>query len=430
MKDIRAITGMHDILPDDSRQWQRVEAEAAAVLRAHGYREVRLPLVEQTALFSRAIGDVTDIVEKEMYSFPDRDGTSLTLRPEGTAGCVRAAIQHGLLNTVQRFWYAGPMFRRERPQHGRQRQFHQIGAEIFGNPAADAEAELLLMGERLWRRLGIEGGIELQLNTLGESAARVAYRDALVEFLRDVADDLDEDSRRRLETNPLRILDSKSETTQALLEKAPDMADHLDAESAEHFDRLRELLDATGVEYRVNRRMVRGLDYYNRTVFEWVTDTLGAQGTVCGGGRYDGLVQQLGGKRPTPGAGFAMGLERLLLMMQQSGQHEKAPLADVYIVAVGNAAQTAAFRIAEQLRNGAGTEQLPQLTVVVHSGGGSFKSQMKHADKSGAAYAVILGEDEVEKQTAGIKPLRRKNTQFSVPFNEIVDTIEGLLRKC
>ena len=316
MSDIRAIRGMNDILPADAARWQFLESTVADVLATYGYSEIRLPLVEQTALFKRSIGEVTDIVEKEMYTFDDRNGDSLTLRPEGTAGCVRAAIQHGLLTVAQRLWYSGPMFRHERPQKGRQRQFHQIGVECFGIATPDMDAELILICARLWQRLGISDVVTLELNSIGSSVARKAYREALVDYLREREDGLDEDSRRRLDSNPLRILDSKNPDTQALLDDAPGLEDFLDDESVEDFATLCGLLDAAGVSYRINRRLVRGLDYYNKTVFEWVTDALGAQGTVCAGGRYDGLVAQLGG-RDTPGVGFAMGMERLVLLLQE-----------------------------------------------------------------------------------------------------------------
>jgi histidyl-tRNA synthetase len=424
VSQIRAIRGMSDILPDETHLWHRLEREAARVLNAYGYREIRLPLVEPTALFSRAIGEITDIVEKEMYSFPDRNGESLTLRPEGTAGCVRAVNQHSMLNTQQKLWYAGPMFRYERPQKGRQRQFHQIGAEVFGAAGADVEAELILLSARLWRDLGIDKDVALQLNSLGDLESRQRFKTALVDYLRGVENQLDEDSQRRLGSNPMRILDSKSASTQALLEQAPSLLDYLDQESTEHFQRLQELLTATGVEFEVNPRLVRGLDYYNRTVFEWVTDTLGAQGTICGGGRYDGLVEQLGGK-PAPAAGFAMGLERLVLMMQACQADVPLPRANVYVVAAGTAAQTMAFRLGETLRDG-----LPDKRVVVHGGGGSFKSQLKKADKSGASIAIILGDNELAEQCASVKMLRlaaTDNQQLQVPFAELAGKISELI---
>jgi len=422
LNQIRAIRGMNDILPEEIHLWHHLERCTAQVLDSYGYREIRLPVVEHTALFSRAIGEVTDIVEKEMYSFPDRNDESLTLRPEGTAGCVRAVLQHGLANVQQKLWYAGPMFRYERPQKGRQRQFNQVGVEVFGTATADVEAELILLSARLWRSLGIDTAVELELNSLGDATARADYRSALVDYLNDHRDQLDEDSLRRLDSNPLRILDSKSENTQALLEAAPLLPDYLDSESRDHFQRLQELLDDNGIEYRLNPRLVRGLDYYNRTVFEWITDALGAQGTVCAGGRYDTLVEQLGGK-PTPAAGFAMGLERLVLMMQALEQAPPAPAAaDVYFVAVGPDAELAAFRLAESLRSAT-----PGLAVAVHCGGGSFKSQMKKADKSGASFAVILGERELETGNAGLKPLRDGGEQGSVAFAELPARISELI---
>jgi len=426
VSQIRAIRGMSDILPDETHLWQHLEREISRVLTAYGYSEIRLPVVEQTALFSRAIGEVTDIVEKEMYTFPDRNDESLTLRPEGTAGCVRAVNQHSMLNTQRKLWYAGPMFRYERPQKGRQRQFHQVGVEVFGNDSAAVEAELILLTARIWRALGIDGEVQLQLNSLGDQPSRKRYKAALVEYLRSVEEQLDEDSRRRLDSNPMRILDSKSASTQALLAQAPSLLDYLDDESSAHFARLRELLDANGIEYVVNPGLVRGLDYYNRTVFEWVTDSLGAQGTICGGGRYDGLVEQLGGK-PTPAAGFAMGLDRLVLMMQACGTSVPVPMADVYFVAAGDAAQTMAFRLAETLR-----DVLASKTIVVHCSAGSFKSQMKKADKSGATVAVILGDNELDQQAATVKKLRsddKDNQQNSVPFAELAGVISELIQK-
>ena len=406
MTSIRAIRGMSDILPGDSYLWQHLESTVASLLDRYGYREIRLPVVEQTQLFSRAIGEVTDIVEREMYTFLDRNEDSLTLRPEGTAGCVRAALQNGLVGTQQKLWYAGPMFRYERPQKGRQRQFHQVGAEVFGTATPDIDAELILLTARLWRELGIDSAIELELNSLGSSEARAAYRTALVEYLKAREGDLDADSQRRLESNPLRILDSKSPETQALLAEAPTLPEFLDDESREHFATLCSHLDSAGVSYRVNPRLVRGLDYYNRTVFEWVTDALGAQGTVCGGGRYDALFEQLGGK-PTPAAGFAMGMERLILLMQAlEAAPEQPAAADIYMVAVGERAQLASLALGEQLR-----EHLPGGRMTVHTGGGSFKSQMKKADRSGARLALILGEQEIEDGTVGFKPLRGGSEQ-------------------
>ena len=398
------------------------------MLASYGYGEIRLPVVEKTELFKRSIGEVTDIVEKEMYTFDDRNAESLTLRPEGTAGCVRAAIQQSLLGVPRRLWYAGPMFRYERPQKGRQRQFHQIGVEAFGIATPDMDAELILLSARLWRQLGIDGSVELQLNSIGSAAARRDYRAALVAYLQQHVDALDEDSQRRLHSNPLRILDSKNPATQALLDAAPAMADYLDEESRDDFARLCELLQAAGVPYVVNTRLVRGLDYYNKTVFEWVTDSLGAQGTVCAGGRYDGLVEQLGGKA-TPGIGFAMGMERLvLLLIELAVMPDAAPAADVYVVAVGEPAQQAAVAVVERLR-----DQQPALAIVQHTGGGSFKSQMKKADKSGARVALIWGEDEAATRTVTIKPLRvmgedgERAVQQTVPAEELEATLVTVL---
>jgi histidyl-tRNA synthetase len=394
---------MNDILPNETPLWQCLERTVAQVLASYGYGEIRLPLVEHTELFRRSIGEVTDIVEKEMYSFDDRNGESLTLRPEGTAGCVRAAIQQGLLNVTQRLWYSGPMFRYERPQKGRQRQFHQIGVEAFGVATPDIDAELVLLSARMWRRLGIADGVSLQLNSIGSAQARKRYRDDLVSYLRQHVDALDPDSQRRLDSNPLRILDSKNESTQRVLDDAPDLVSYLDDESRRDFERLCELLAAAGQDFEINPRLVRGLDYYNKTVFEWVTDRLGAQGTVCAGGRYDGLVEQLGGK-PVPGIGFAMGLERLVLLMaEMQTPGLEATEIDVYAVAVGDNAVPVALAVVETLRCA-----LPALRVVCHTGGGSFRSQLKKADKSGAQIALIWGSDEVADNTVTLKQLRKQ----------------------
>jgi histidyl-tRNA synthetase len=406
---------MNDILPDETPYWQYLEQTVSRVLSSYGYGEIRLPLVESTRLFQRSIGEVTDIVEKEMYSFDDRNGDSLTLRPEGTAGCVRAAIQRGLLGVPQRLWYAGPMFRYERPQKGRQRQFHQIGVEAFGIATPDMDAEIILLSARIWRQLGLSDSVELQLNSIGSSDARRAYRTALVDYLQQREDALDEDSQRRLHSNPLRILDSKNPHTQALLDEAPALADFLDEESREDFARLRELLDAAGQRYVVNSRLVRGLDYYNKTVFEWVTDRLGAQGTVCAGGRYDGLVEQLGGK-PTPGVGFAMGMERLVLLLLESAATGPAGRGvDAYVVAVGEAAQREALATVEAVRN-----KLGELVILQHTGAGSFKSQLKKADKSGARLALIWGEDEVANGSVTVKQLRDQTAQEDSPRQQSV----------
>lgn len=391
---------MNDCLPTQSPLWQKVENAVKNVVSAYGYSEVRMPIVEMTPLFSRAIGEVTDVVEKEMYTFADRNGDSLSLRPEGTAGCVRAGIEHGLLyNQEQRLWYIGPMFRHERPQKGRYRQFHQCGVEVFGIDGPDVDAELIMMTARLWRELGIAEHVRLELNSIGSLAARADYRSALIEYLEQHQDVLDEDCKRRMYTNPLRVLDSKNPDVQSILGDAPELADYLDAESKQHFSGLCELLDAAGIEYTVNQRLVRGLDYYNRTVFEWITESLGSQGTVCGGGRYDGLVEQLGGKA-TPAVGFAMGLERLVLMMETLGNTEVRRSVDVYIVTAGEGTTMAGMKLAEQLR-----EQVPGLRVMNHCGGGNFKKQFKRADKVGAAVALVLGENEIAEKTVVLKDL-------------------------
>ncbi|MEH6516289.1 MAG: histidine--tRNA ligase [Halioglobus sp.] len=422
MSNIRAIRGMNDILPDQTPYWQMLEETVSGLLTSYGYGEIRLPLVEQSELFSRGIGEVTDIVEKEMYSFPDRKGESLSLRPEGTAGCVRAVIQHGMLNTPQRLWYSGPMFRYERPQKGRQRQFHQIGVEAFGIATPDIDAEIILLSARLWRLMGLGDSVQLQLNSIGNSESRTRYKSVLVEFLAQHRDQLDEDSQRRLDTNPLRILDSKNADTQALLDGAPSMAEYLDEESSADFARLCELLSAAGVPFTINPRLVRGLDYYNKTVFEWVTDRLGAQGTICAGGRYDGLVEQLGGKS-IPGVGFAMGMERLVLLLIELGKQQiSQTTADVYAVAVGEQSYATALACIEGLR-----DVLPALRIVQHAGGGSFKSQMKKADKSGARVALIWGEDEVAAGSVTLKTLRSQSEQQSLPQTELASALAAAL---
>jgi histidyl-tRNA synthetase len=404
---IQAVRGMQDLLPAQKKISRTIEDVVREVLAAYGYREIGLPQLEQTELFKRVVGENTDIVEKEMYTFDDRNGESLTLRPEGTAGCVRFAEQNGLLfNQVQRLWYSGAMFRYERPQKGRYRQFDQIGAECFGMPGPDVDAELLLMNARIWRKLGLDGDIRLELNSLGNPDARVKFKEKLADYLQAYEQDLDEDSQRRLTTNPLRILDSKSSKTQEILRGAPVLADFMDNESKQHFEGLQGLLDDNGIAYEVNPNIVRGLDYYNKTVFEWITTTLGSQGTVCGGGRYDGLVEQLGGK-PSPGVGFAMGLDRLSLMLAEKMESSKD--ADVYVVSKGNAARATALRLAESIR-----DQLSGKKVVVHCGDGKFKSQMKKADASGADLALVLGEDEVAAGTVSIKSLREGGEQSTI----------------
>ena len=404
---IQAVRGMQDLLPAQKKISRTIEDVVREVLAAYGYREIGLPQLEQTELFKRVVGENTDIVEKEMYTFDDRNGESLTLRPEGTAGCVRFAEQNGLLfNQVQRLWYSGAMIRYERPQKGRYRQFDQIGAECFGMPGPDVDAELLLMNARIWRKLGLDGDIRLELNSLGNPDARVKFKEKLAGYLQAYEQDLDEDSQRRLTTNPLRILDSKSSKTQEILRGAPVLSDFMDNESKQHFEGLRGLLDDNGIAYEVNPNIVRGLDYYNKTVFEWITTTLGSQGTVCGGGRYDGLVEQLGGK-PSPGVGFAMGLDRLSLMLAEKMESSKD--ADVYVVSQGNAARATALRLAESIR-----DQLSGKKVVVHCGDGKFKSQMKKADASGADLALVLGEDEVAAGTVSIKSLREGGEQSTI----------------
>jgi histidyl-tRNA synthetase len=413
-KFIKSIRGMHDVLPDDSHHWQAFESIIRQLMTNYGYREIRMPLVESTDLFCRSIGEVTDIVEKEMYTFEDRNGDKLTLRPEGTASCVRAGIQHGLLhNQVQRLWYNGPMFRHERPQKGRYRQFHQFGAEVYGIDTPDIDAELILIGARLWKQLGLKG-IRLELNTLGSNQTRVKYRQVLVDYLNQYIEQLDEDSLRRLDSNPLRILDSKNPAMKEMLDKAPALMDHLDEESRQQFDKLKASLDATGIEYTVNPRLVRGLDYYCKTVFEWVTDELGAQGTICAGGRYDGLVEQLGGKA-TPAVGFALGMERILALLE-SQQEKQAETIDVYLVLLGESSEIKGLQLAEEIR-----EQLPSIKMIAHCGGGSIKSQMKKADKSGADIALILAEDELNRKQVTVKYLREKKDQESIAFNELVE---------
>ena len=407
MTGVHAIKGMHDILPEQTALWRHLERTVADVLRTYGYREIRFPMLEFTELFKRSIGEVTDIVEKEMYTFEDRNGVSLTLRPEGTACCVRAAEEHGLLyNQIQRLWYAGPMFRYENPQKGRQRQFHQIGVEAFGMEGPDIDAELIAITANIWQRLGLAGALRLELNTIGTPESRAAYRAALLKYLEPHKAELDEDSQRRLGTNPLRILDSKHPGTRAIVAGAPRMSDYRDAESAAHFETLCQLLDSIGVNYVVNENLVRGLDYYSRTVFEWVTDDLGAQGTVCAGGRYDGLVEQLGG-RATPAVGFAMGMERLCLLLEANGQalsRDEEPV--IYCVAVGDAARAAAFELTESVR-----QLMPALVVQHNCGGGSFKSQMKRADRSGARLALIMGDNEVAEGQVAVKWLREREGQ-------------------
>ncbi|MFZ2403661.1 MAG: histidine--tRNA ligase [Methylobacter sp.] len=404
--NIQAIRGMHDVLPEQTPLWQYAEQCIREVLGAYGYSEIRLPIVEKTELFKRSIGEVTDIVEKEMYTFDDRNGDSLTLRPEGTAGCLRACLEHGLLhNQVHRLWYYGPMYRHERPQKGRYRQFIQLGVETYGMAGPDIDAELILIMDRLWKKLGIRDKVRLQLNSLGTIAERIVYRESLVSYFKGHLDQLDEDSLRRLETNPLRILDTKNPAMQQVVANAPELMNYLGEESRRHFNAITTILDDLGIGYELNSRLVRGLDYYSKTVFEWVTDELGSQGTVCAGGRYDGLIEQLGGKA-NHAVGFAMGMERLLALMETLDNVQLASPVDVYMIRVGEAAEQEGMRFAETIRN-----EIPGLKLQVNCGGGSFKSQFKKADKSGAEFAIILGDDEVSRGEVSVKPLRNSEQQ-------------------
>ena len=415
---IQAIRGMHDILPEQSPYWQWLEQQAKQVLAAYGYQEIRLPIVEKTELFQRSIGEVTDIVEKEMYTFDDRNGDSLTLRPEGTAGCLRACLEHGLLhNQSHRLWYLGPMFRHERPQKGRYRQFYQLGVETYGMAGPDIDAELIALTDRLWKALGIRTAVQLQINSLGTSEERAVYRQQLVAYFQQHLDQLDEDSLRRLDSNPLRILDSKNPDLQAVIAHAPVLLDHLGADSLAHFNQLKDTLDQLQIDYQLNTRLVRGLDYYGKTVFEWVTDQLGSQGTVCAGGRYDGLIAQLGGK-DNHAVGFAMGIERLLALVELRDDFQLAPAIDVYMIRVGNLAEQSGALLAESLRTA-----LPQLKLQVNCGGGSFKSQFKKADKSGAAFAIIIGDDEAQQGLVALKPLRTDAEQSTLSHAALQDTL-------
>ena len=422
-KKIQSIRGMNDLLPNDSATWQQIEKIVKGVLNSYGYNEIRTPIVEDTALFKRAVGEVTDIVEKEMYTFNDRNDESITLRPEITAGCVRAGIEHGLFyNQEQRLWYLGPAFRYEKPQKGRYRQFHQFGVEVFGLEGPNIDAELILLTARFWKALGIEEHTTLELNSIGSVEARANYRNALVSFLEQHKDKLDEDCLRRMYTNPLRVLDSKNPVVQELLNQAPKLFDYLDEESKNHFDGLCHLLDKAGIKYNINQRLVRGLDYYNRTVFEWVTTSLGAQGTVCGGGRYDGLVSQLGGQ-PTPAVGFAMGVERLVLLVQAVNPSlNRDSSIDIYMISSGNEQTISAAQImAETLRDG-----LPNRRIVTNYGSSNFKKQFAKADKLGAKIAVIIGENEIANQSVTIKNLQT-GEQVEVAQKEIVQTCLAIL---
>ncbi len=414
---------MNDCLPSETNVWQMVEAVLRRVASNYGFAEIRMPIVESTALFKRSIGEVTDIVEKEMYTFEDRNGDSLTLRPEGTASCVRAGNQHGLLyNQEQRLWYMGPMFRHERPQKGRYRQFHQFGIEAFGIASADIDAEVIMLSARLWKELGIAEYVTLELNSLGSNDERSAYRDALVAFLLERQDQLDEDSKRRMHSNPLRVLDSKNPEVQAALTDAPKLSDYFGEETQQHFDDLCRRLDNAGIKYQLNDRLVRGLDYYNRTVFEWVTSSLGAQGTVCAGGRYDGLVEQLGGKG-TPGFGFALGIERLVLMLVELDKVTNVrPPVDAYVIMLGDDVTLQGNALAEQWR-----DQIPDIRLQCHCGGGNMKKQMKRADKSGAQVALILGEDELANNTVTVKYLRGQHEQQSLPIEDVANLLSNLV---
>lgn len=413
-KQLQAIRGMNDLLPKDSVLWQHVEKVLRDTAEQYGYQEIRFPIVEYTALFKRSIGEVTDIVEKEMYTFDDRNGDSLTLRPEGTACCVRAGLEHGLFyNQTQRLWYSGPMFRHERPQKGRYRQFHQFGAEVFGLAGPDIDAELIFMSARMWKRLGFFHQVELQMNSLGTKETRAAYEQHLTHYFSEHEKMLDEDSQKRLTKNPLRILDSKNPDMQSLILHAPRMTDCLDPESKQHFETLCALLNQAGIRYTINPRLVRGLDYYSKTVFEWVTDKLGAQGAICAGGRFDGLVEQMGGQK-TPAIGFALGIERLVALVSELQTNASdCSQADIYFIGVGEAAESAALLIAESLR-----EKLPR-RILVNCGGGSFKNQFKKADKSGANIAIILGEEELKTNTASIKFLRENRPQETIEISQL-----------
>jgi len=422
-KKIQSIRGMNDLLPAQSSDWQYIENHLRQVVAAYGYNEIRMPIVEMTELFKRSIGEVTDIVEKEMYTFEDRNGDSLTLRPEGTASCVRAAMQHGLLyNQTQRLWYMGPMFRHERPQRGRYRQFHQIGVEAFGFDGPDVDAELIFMSARFLNRLGLSEHVTLQINSLGSRETRVAYREILVAYLNEHREQLDEDSLRRLESNPLRILDSKNPKMQGMIQTAPKLVEHLDEASKLHFDTLCAALDSAGIKYQINPCLVRGLDYYAKTVFEWVTDKLGAQGTICAGGRFDGLVEQLGG-RPTPACGFAAGIERLVELLKEVSGERGGNKVDVYLLMAGEKAESAGMALAESLR-----DQFPTLRLIANCGGGSFKAQMKRADKSGASIALILGADEVERGVVTLKYLRLEKEQQQVKAEALPALIDDVLK--
>jgi len=422
---IQAVRGMNDILPPETFLWQHAESIIRRVLQGHGYQEIRFPIVEKTELFKRSIGEVTDIVEKEMYTFLDRNQDTLTLRPEGTAGCVRAGIEHGLLyNQIQRLWYSGPCFRHERPQKGRYRQFYQVGAETFGLAGPDIDAELILMTAALFEKLAIKPFVALQLNSIGTQECRHEYRKLLVNYLKAHKEELDEDSQHRLIKNPLRILDSKNPAMKHVITNAPKLLDHLDDESTKHFEKLQELLNHAGLQFEVNPCLVRGLDYYSRTVFEWTTDHLGAQSTVCAGGRYDGLVEQLGGKA-TPALGFALGMERTMLLMQKAEfNHVTDNILHAYLLTDGDAAFSAGLKLATYLRS-----KIPSLRIALHCGGGTLKAQFKKADKSGATYAIILGEHELKTHSVSIKHLREELPQQTLYQDELAEYLKLKIKK-
>ena len=426
-KRIQSIRGMHDVLPPESEMLRAIEHATQNVLRQYGYQEIRMPLLEQTELFKRSLGEVTDIVEKEMYTFEDRNGNNLTLRPEGTASCVRAGIQHGFLyGQPQRLWYCGPFFRHERPQKGRYRQFHQLGVEVFGFVGPDIDAELIILSAHMWKKINLAMQPRLEINSLGSSQARKKYREKLIAYLQQYEDRLDKEAKQRLHTNPLRVLDSKNPEMQEIIHNAPSLLEHLDAESAEHFLQLQKLLDSANIQYTINPRLVRGLDYYSKTVFEWVAEGLGAQATICAGGRYDGLVEQLGGK-PCPAAGFAIGLERLVSLLEGSQQAELSSNAsgvDVYMVLMGEEAEIAGLQLAGELRT-----QLPISSVVTNCGGGSIKSQMKRADKSKAKLAFILGEDELKSQNITVKYMREKRDQEIISQSDLVVFLDNYINQ-
>ena len=419
---IQAITGMKDLLPEETPLWEKVEGVLRETVESYGYSEIRMPILEKTDLFVRSIGEDTDDVEKEMYSFEDVGGDKLSLRPEGTAGCVRACNEHGIIhNQERRLWYMGPMFRHEKPQKGRYREFHQFGIEVFGLKGPDIDAEILMLTNRIWQKFGISDHVKLELNSLGSSEERKQYRSKLVSFLEEHKDVLDEDSKRRMYTNPLRVLDSKNEAVQELLKDAPKLSDFFGEETLAHFNGLRKLLDEAGIHYEINDRLVRGLDYYNYTVFEWVTDLLGAQSTICGGGRYDGLVEQLGGQ-PSPAVGCAIGLERFMLVAEAVGQKESRGPVDVYFCSMGENARSRSFQIAEQLRTG-----IKGLRLMMNCGDGAFKKQFKKADKSGARYALVLGDDELEKGMIAVKDLRNDGSQQEVAIGDLPGFLSSAL---